>query len=312
METISPMLGSKRKSKTILKADEIDKKLLEQEPYPTNFAIRMVRFYFNTIGYLFPKLAARFAWKIFQTPRGRAKHKVTDDLIESAHTFFIVHNQHTIKGYSWGEGEQTVLLIHGWESRGTALRNFVPHFLAKGYRVVTFDGPAHGNSSGKQTNLINFADIIHQVILQVGGVKAIIAHSFGAFSTSYLLTKIYNKIELDQLVLVASPTKIENAINQYQHTLRIPQKVVNQWYRLIKRETRVTPKDVDITLVKMPKRIKNVLIVHDLYDNVVSIDNGNTLYENWDNASMLQTEGMGHYKLLKNEKVVSRIVDFVG
>jgi alpha-beta hydrolase superfamily lysophospholipase len=61
--------------------------------------------------------------------------------MEQAEVFEFMYKGKILKGYSWGTGKRNV--VHGWESRGTALRSFVPVLLEKGFRVVAFDAPAH-------------------------------------------------------------------------------------------------------------------------------------------------------------------------
>ncbi|NUO03188.1 MAG: alpha/beta hydrolase, partial [Saprospiraceae bacterium] len=157
-------------------------------PQPPSALLGLVRLGFGTAGRVFPDAAARVAYRLFSTPRVRAAHSISDELLESARLFEFMYGHQVLKGYEWGKGEQVVLLVHGWESRGTALRGFVPSLIEKGYRVVTFDGPAHGNSDGKRTNIIHFAGAIRAIIRHIGGVHSIITHSFGGASTVFALS----------------------------------------------------------------------------------------------------------------------------
>ncbi len=43
-----------------------------------------------------------------------------------------------------------VLLVHGWDSRGSHLGAWVPPLLRAGVRVLAFDAPAHGDAPGRQ------------------------------------------------------------------------------------------------------------------------------------------------------------------
>ena len=138
-----------------------------------------------------------------------------------------------LKAYEWGSGEETALLVHGWESRGTALRSFVPGLLEKGYRVVAFDAPAHGNSAGKRTNLVEFAGSIKAIINRIGGVHGIIAHSFGGASTVFALANLQQSREpLKRLVLVASPSRMLSAMEHFLKLIRAPKPVEKQFLQL--------------------------------------------------------------------------------
>jgi len=38
-------------------------------------------------------------------------------------------------------------MVHGWNGRGAQLGAFAPELVRVGFRVVTFDTPAHGRSA---------------------------------------------------------------------------------------------------------------------------------------------------------------------
>ena len=58
-----------------------------------------------------------------------------------------------------------------------------------GYRLVTFDAPAHGRSSGSHIDLMEYVDALLEVSRKVGPLHGIIAHSFGATATLLALEK---------------------------------------------------------------------------------------------------------------------------
>ena len=86
--------------------------------------------------------------------------------------------------YSWGTGP-LVLLVHGWAGRPTQFRKIISALTAAGFRVVGFDGPAHGKSAGTSTNIDEFEDVIKTLYVQVGEPESIIAHSFGGGAVLY-------------------------------------------------------------------------------------------------------------------------------
>ena len=53
--------------------------------------------------------------------------------------------------------------MHGWAGRSTQLFAFADRLLEKGFMVVSFDGPAHGKSSGKRTMMPDFLETIRKV-----------------------------------------------------------------------------------------------------------------------------------------------------
>jgi len=131
------MPTSTAKSIEYLRSDHFDPVTESPPKYPPS--LKLVQLGFKTLAPAFPKQAAKIAYRLFSTPRFRARHKTSDKLLESARIFEFLYGKHVLKGYEWGSGEQTILLVHGWESRGTALRTFVPNLVELGYGAVAFE-----------------------------------------------------------------------------------------------------------------------------------------------------------------------------
>ena len=275
------------------------------------FLMKLIRFGFNTLGRLFPKWAGQLAFRLFTTPRYRARHKVSDSIMEKARIFEFLYGGQMLKGYEWGSGGKTILLVHGWESRGTALRNFVPLLLKKGYKVVAFDGPAHGNSSGSRTNLPHFAGAVNAAINHLGGVYGIITHSFGGSSTIYSLSNLDRAISLEKLVLIGVPADIEQVFIRFLNQIAAPPGVQRQFEAIVTGMIKAPIESIDLSKVYPKTRIGATLVVHDKKDKVVSFSEAENLLENWENTSLLVSEGYGHYQILKNKELAAEIVKFM-
>src|SRR5512143_2769531 len=61
----------------------------------------------------------------------------------------------------WGESGPAVLLMHGWGGSRAQMTGFVAPLLAAGFRVVAYDQPAHGESDGPMTNLLEIAPTLN-------------------------------------------------------------------------------------------------------------------------------------------------------
>ncbi len=294
-----------------LQTDHIDRNPDNHKPSSEPLLLKLVQFGFKTIGPIFPAFAAKIAIRLFSTPQRRAYHKVSDEILESARMFEFLYGKQILKGYEWGRGEQTILLVHGWESRGTALRTFVPSLVEQGYRVVAFDGPAHGNSGGKRTNLVHFSGAVQAAIRQIGKVHGIIAHSFGGASTVYALANAKTPIEIEKLVLIAVPNSIQRVLEQTIRTLKLPKSVAKEFFKIIENILAAPIHSADVSQAYERVRAKEALLVHDRQDRVVPFTTSETIYEAWENATLLVTEGLGHYRLMKNPDLIGRVADFV-
>ena len=283
-----------------------------ERPVSEPRALVFIRTLFRVLGPLAPRLAAGLAFRFFTTPRVRARHSTRDELLDSARHFGLKFQKYNLKGYEWGSGERTILLVHGWESRGTALRSFVPPLLEQGFRVVAFDGPAHGDSSGRHTNILHFSRALRAVIGQLGGVYGAICHSFGGASTLFALNHLGDEpaVDIKKLVLIAVPADMVHIFKEAVETLGLPPAVAGHFKRLMERKAGRTLEDLDAILAGMPAEECKVLLVHDRSDRQVSVDNSLQMARHWENASLLLTEGYGHYRLMKNPDLIRRVAEF--
>jgi fermentation-respiration switch protein FrsA (DUF1100 family) len=277
----------------------------------TPLKVKAVQTLFATMGWVLPKPMARFAYRLFTHPRSRAQHKYSDTLLEQAETFTIPFKKSDLKLYSWGSGDETILLVHGWDSRGTALRSFVPNLLEQGYRVVTFDAPAHGDSGGDWVNMPLYAEAIRNVLVQLGKVKSIIAHSFGGSSSVYLLSFLDKSIELENLVLIATPSDIKHIFEGFVKAIHAPSPVREALYEHIKTITGIAIPDYQLEKFAPKMNVQNILIVHDKHDDIVPFTDGEAYYHALNNAKIHVTEGLGHFKLVKKAAVIEVVCNFV-
>lgn len=285
---------------------------LPEQPHPKPFGLVMLRLFFRTVGWLAPSLAARLALSIFSRPRIRARHKRSDEIIESAHTFDFAYGNLLLKGYQWGEGKDTVLLVHGWESRGTALRSFVPPLLQAGLRVATFDAPAHGNSQGTSTDLVHFAGAVKTAILHFGGVRHIIAHSFGGATSVFALSYLAPEISIDKLVLIAVPSSTKRVVSEYLRQIGMPHPGRVRFRDMLQnRYHHLTFESVDVEHALAHAKVKKVLVVHDKEDVAVPFDSAERIFDKHPHVDLLVTSGFGHFQLVKQQPVVDRVVKFI-
>lgn len=283
---------------------------VKEKPIKYPPLLKVARFLFSVGGYIFPRKAGRTAYKLFSTPRIRARHRTSDDLLESARIFEFMYGKQLLKGYEWGRGDKTILLVHGWESRGTALRYFVPPLLEKGFKVVAFDGPAHGNSGGKRTNLLHFAGAVKAILKQIGGAQGVITHSFGGASTVFALSRLAPDININKLVLIGVPDRMEEVLQNAVDTMKIPPPAARSFYRYIENKVKIPVESIALSETNL-HNVKDVLIVHDESDIVVSPKNARSVFAAWDNATLLLANGYGHYRLMKNPDLTARVANFM-
>jgi pimeloyl-ACP methyl ester carboxylesterase len=134
-----------------------------------------------------PGPSSHIAEKLFfRTPSRVALTDGEKKFLETGHAGRIVVNGKTIKLWSWGNGP-TVMVVHGWGSRAGRLQAVIHKLVEEGFSVVTFDAPAHGDSDGTTTSIVEYASVIEEVASWAGSVHAVVGHSWGGASLALAL-----------------------------------------------------------------------------------------------------------------------------
>lgn len=262
----------------------------------------LLRAVFATAGTLFPGLTARLAARLFLRTQRRLASEQERSILASASRFTVG----SMAAWSWGEGP-VVLLVHGWNGRGSQLGSFVEPLLERGYRVVTFDALGHGESPGKEMSLPWFADAIAEVTEAVGGVHAVIAHSLGAASTSIALA---SGLGADRVVLIAPPSEPRRFLSVFADGIGLPEGAEDRAVAHIERRIGRRMASLRPPLLVRGLR-KPMLVIHDHGDEVVPWQSGRRIAAAWSGGELMSTRGLGHFRVLRDASVVSAAVSFV-
>lgn len=274
----------------------------------TPFLLKFVRWFFPKLERFAPPLAHQYFIKIFFTPLRYPIPEKEREILQQASQFEVVASDKKIQCYSWGEGP-IVLLVHGWAGRATQFRKFIPVLNRAGYKAVAFDGPAHGNSAGKSTTILEFEEALKKVYEKVGEPVAIIAHSFGGGA---VLFAAMNGLPVKKLINIASPTIGDEIINTYLRTINGSSKT-GDFFRsyMLKNFGKSFDEFTATHFIKNIKQDIKLLLVHDEDDRDVSIDQAHALLKLYPQGRIYQTKGLGHTRILRDEKVIETCVTFV-
>lgn len=270
--------------------------------------LRAVRWTFPKLEKIAPFLARRYFVRIFFTP---LKYRVPEKerAIEAkAALFNVLIGKKRIQCYSWGSGP-VILLVHGWAGRATQFRKFIEAFVNEGYRVVGFDGPAHGRSDGKATNIVEFEVALKKIYEAVGAPDAIICHSFGGGA---VLFSAMNGLPVKKLINIASPTIADEIIKTYLRAIGGSWSTGAYFKNYVKRTYGKTFEEFTALhfISHLTQKI-DLLLVHDVDDEEVRIDHALALMKLYPAAQLHQTTGLGHTRILKDDAVIERVVTFV-
>jgi pimeloyl-ACP methyl ester carboxylesterase len=212
-----------------------------------------------------------------------------------------------IAAWRWGYGP-AVLLVHGWEGRGTQLGAFVEPLVRAGFSVLTFDAFGHGDSPGRRLYLADQADCVAAAARAAGPLHAIIAHSFGA--AAVLLAHRRGGIDARRSVMIAPNVLIEDAIERFARQLALDEPERKELQRRLARQSGVPVEALRIEQL-VGARDGALLVIHDRTDPEVPFEHGERLAAIWRQARLHATVGLGHRRVLRDERVVAQVVDFI-
>jgi len=282
-----------------------------KKPKHPALPLKIMQFIFGTLGRVFPKWFASLAFRFFAMPQKRAKHRISDSIIEQANISEILVGKNMLKTYDWGTGEKTILLVHGWQSRGTALRSFVPKLNKAGFRVVAFDAPAHGDSSGKRVDLLGYGGAVKALYNKYENMTGVICHSFGGAAAAYAMYKLDPSIELEKFVTIGTPAAFSYPIYNGLNTMNAPPMVRKYFIEKIESVTGMELEKTNFEYLNPFLKIEKTLIVHDKQDEQVNFAEAQKIVKHWKNAELQVTDGFGHFHLIKNPEVIERVVNFI-
>lgn len=279
---------------------------------PEPFMLKALQKTFQLVGRISPSLAGRLAYKLWLTPT-RFKTPISEQMaLNSAVIESHRINDKDITTFTWqptiAGDTPTVLLVHGWSGRGTQMGPFAEPLTDAGYRVISFDAPAHGRSSGKQTNLFEISDTMLALQEIYGEFDSVISHSFGGPCTSLA---IQHGLKTNRFVSICPPATTIGLIDKFCHALLLNKQTRQN---LVDRITADFGEHVWQEL-SMKNSIAGVdipgLVIHDAHDEDVPWQEGQAVAYAWNNAPLMITSGLGHRRVLRDSAVIESTLKFL-
>lgn len=214
--------------------------------------------------------------------------------------------------YTWGDGPEVVLLVHGWRSRASRFAALVAALETPDRTLVAFDAPGNGDTPGDRTSVLEYARIIRLLAARHGGASAIVAHSFGVLCS---FVAVREGVAVDRIVGIAGIHDADEIVDAFSREAglgarakrglrsRIERRffpgVPNLWRRFT---AELDPTDTTT----------QVLLVHDVDDPRVGLDQSEQIRDaHTGPARLIAVEGLGHNRILGDPAVVASVTDFL-
>lgn len=254
-----------------------------------------------------PERVASRAEKRFITPFAYRRSHQEQQVLERGQRADLQVGNERVAVWSWGQGP-AVLLVHGWSGRGGQFHHWVDLLLEHGFRVLCFDAPGHGDSSGETSALPRFLATIEALQAVEGPFYALIGHSLGGAAT---LLAAARGLAVQRLVVLAAPAEIRAVFQRtFGQRLGLGSRVIEGIQHRLVRRYGLSLEQLDP--LAQTRRLKQPLLIwHDLDDREVPWSEGERLAAQVPRASLQSLKGPGHYRLLRDPRVIRDSLHFL-
>jgi len=268
---------------------------------------KVLHTFFNFLWTITPTLSKLIAKRLLFAPSNYKTTSLENYHLESGAAFEISVDGKAVKCWKWGSGP-SILLAHGWNGRGIQLHRFIEPLLCKGYSVIAYDAPGHGESQGKTSSYFEFTDTIRTLLNSSNGhsIQGVIAHSLGASATVNSIAKEKNSLEV---VLIAPALRLAEVLYSYFDHIGVPKPLYLSLIREYEdRYGYDMHHDNPSNLLREVE--SRILIVHDKDDPTIPYLDSKELADQFQNITLHTTELLGHKKILGEKSIIDSIVNY--
>jgi pimeloyl-ACP methyl ester carboxylesterase len=254
-----------------------------------------------------PALTDRLLRKLFLTPPRHPRKSSEKVFLSKATSFELSFGAQSLAAWSLGSGP-TVLLMHGWGGRGGQWRFMAQDLVESGFRAVWFDAPAHGDSAGSRSSLLEFAGALCAAEAQLGPLHAVVGHSLGGAAIALAMAK---GLRPHRVVLVAAPAHPQRFYRSLMRLLEIPEAAWADHERAFEVHL-----GLPWSIAEVPRHLAEhpcpALIIHDLDDAEVPFREAQDLEAAGPHVQLHPTARLGHRRIIRNPEVLQTITTFLG
>lgn len=252
--------------------------------------------------------------KVYQAFFSPSQYEVKSadrEIIEGGNNYRLPYRDGEIAVTTWGETDRpAVLLMHGWGGARAQMTGFVKPLLSAGYRVVAFDQPAHGESDGRMTNILEIAPSMDLVNEKEGPFEVILAHSFGTLITSYALVN-RNFPPPAMLVYFGAFNRLLESLPRFQALANLPDEAIAGLRDMIYENFGRAVVDAIVHEEMVLQIPIPALMFHDAADNVTPVEDSRAIAKTWKNARYIETTGLGHRGALQSQEIHEQVIKFL-
>lgn len=206
--------------------------------------------------------------------------------------------------WKYGAGP-VVYLLHGWGGRGFQLSSFVHPLVAAGRTAVLLDAPGHGEAGIGESSVMAFARTLRAATAQFGPASAVVAHSLGAMAT---IVALVDGLSVERIVFLAPGSSLDAAGQRFQQIVGLSPETMHELKRQLQSRFHLRWEDYDLERLRPSIPL---WVAHDRDDEEVPLAETEQLVRHWPGTQLLVTEGLGHYRVLRNAHVIAAALRFL-
>ncbi|NED97370.1 alpha/beta hydrolase [Phytoactinopolyspora alkaliphila] len=287
---------------------------------PGNGGAPSLRAAFKLLDRLAPAAAGRWALRLWCTlpPGAQRRH---DNRPSPGRRSDLEHDGRRIAIEIWEPATpasdpgrvKTVYLAHGWGGWRGQLGAFVEPLQRAGRRVVAFDVASHGDSGpgesgpGRAT-AVDFIAALTMVSRAHGEADGIIAHSLGCTSTAMA---VRDGLDARRLVFVSPGVDPVSSLRLMEKMLGFGRRTRKHLFIKLEKLANRPLDDFNMLLTSSAAQVPPALVIHDRDDKQSPYDDGVKVASTWPEAELVSTDGLGHQRILLDERVIKLAVDYV-
>lgn len=274
-------------------------------------AITYIRSQFRVLAAISPVKAASRAFTLFCTPLHKSRKK-PGLIFNDATSLQINIPGYTIRGFGWNMGaSHTILILHGFSSCAYNFERYIQAFAKQGYRVLAFDAPAHGTSSGKTVNAVQYKDTILEIHRCYGPFHGAMAHSFGGIALALAMEELPHT-PATKLVFIAPATETVSAVSHAFGMLRLQKTAVQAAFHQIIYNLSGKPTEW-FSIRRAAYQLKaSILWLHDEEDDITPAADAKMVQaDNHPHIQFVFTKGLGHQKIYRDAGVKEQVIAFL-
>jgi pimeloyl-ACP methyl ester carboxylesterase len=270
-----------------------------------------IRLALNGVAGVAPAAAARVAFELWRWPGPRGDVRPAErEVHEAAQVSAVDHQGRRVVTYAWGDGQRPVLLVHGWSSRASRFADLVSALLVRGYSPVSYDAFGHGGTGGGAGTILDHQAVIAALSDRHGPFEGIVAHSLGV---PFALYAVREGVSVDRVVAISGVSDFGYLVDTFCAKLGLRPSLNQRLRRRIERSLFDGDAGIWDRFSAGTRAGCDLLIVHDAVDDIVDRGQADLLASGYGaRASLIETTGLGHSRILRDPEVIEAAVTFLG